>query len=121
MIPNISSILNTAADPKDPKVVAAKVQAMFTEVMIKAMEDSVGADDGIYSNSSTSEIYRGMFREQLGTTLGGQLGGSLLEELERDMKKSQGDVHNTVPSNNTGASEAVARVGAGAAGNRRSQ
>jgi murein DD-endopeptidase MepM/ murein hydrolase activator NlpD len=88
MIPGISSAIVPQADPKDPKAIAAKVQAMFMEVMIKAMEDSVGAEDGLFGSSSTSEIYRGMFREQLGATMGEKIGGSLMEELEKGMKKS---------------------------------
>jgi len=58
------------------------------EVMIKAMEDSVGAEDGLFGSSSTSEIYRGMFREQLGATMGEKIGGSLKDELEKGMKNS---------------------------------
>jgi murein DD-endopeptidase MepM/ murein hydrolase activator NlpD len=61
---------------------------MFMEVMIKAMEDSVGAEDGLFGSSSTSEIYRGMFREQLGATMGEKIGGSLKDELEKGMKQS---------------------------------
>jgi len=57
------------------------------EVMIKAMEDSVGAEDGPFGNSSSSEIYRGMFRQQLGETLGSKVGGSIKDELEKAMRK----------------------------------
>jgi murein DD-endopeptidase MepM/ murein hydrolase activator NlpD len=72
---------------KDPKAVAAKVQAMFMEVMLKAMEDSVGAEDGLFGKSSSSEIYRGMFREQMATAMGGQLGGPLRQLLEKGIVK----------------------------------
>jgi murein DD-endopeptidase MepM/ murein hydrolase activator NlpD len=88
MIPAISSTIGATTDPLDPKSVASKVQAMFMEVMIKTMEDSVGAEDGLYGSSSTSEIYRGMFREQLGATMGEKIGGSLKDELEKGMKNS---------------------------------
>jgi murein DD-endopeptidase MepM/ murein hydrolase activator NlpD len=64
------------------------------EVMIKAMEDSIGAEDGMYGDSSTSEIYRGMFRERLGATLGSQIGGSLQDELEKSMTKSDSKLSN---------------------------
>jgi len=87
MIPGLNSLTNTALDPKDPKVVAAKVESMFMEVMIKAMEDSVGAEDGPFGNSSSSEIYRGMFRQELGETLGSKVGGSIKDELEKAMRK----------------------------------
>ena len=83
MIPGIGSTTTTPTDPMDPKAVATKVQAMFMEVMIKAMEDSVGGEDGMYGDNSTSEIYRGMFREQLGKTMGESIGGSLQAELEK--------------------------------------
>jgi murein DD-endopeptidase MepM/ murein hydrolase activator NlpD len=88
MIPAISSTIGATTDPLDPKSVASKVQAMFMEVMIKTMEDSVGAEDGLYGSSSTSEIYRGMFRVQLGATMGEKIGGSLKDELEKGMKNS---------------------------------
>jgi len=89
MIPAIGSLMTSSTDAKDPKAVAAKVQAMFMEVMIKAMEDSVGGEDGLYGKSTASEIYRGMFREQLGATLGSDIGGSLQQDLERAMRKSE--------------------------------
>jgi murein DD-endopeptidase MepM/ murein hydrolase activator NlpD len=88
MIPAVSSTIGAKTDPLDPKAIASKVQAMFMEVMIKAMEDSVGAEDGLFGSSSTSEIYRGMFREQLGATMGEKIGGSLKDELEKGMKNS---------------------------------
>jgi len=88
MIPAVSSTIGAKTDPLDPKSIASKVQAMFMEVMIKAMEDSVGAEDGLFGSSSTSEIYRGMFREQLGATMGEKIGGSLKDELEKGMKNS---------------------------------
>jgi murein DD-endopeptidase MepM/ murein hydrolase activator NlpD len=88
MIPAVTSTIGAKTDPLDPKSIASKVQAMFMEVMIKAMEDSVGAEDGLFGSSSTSEIYRGMFREQLGATMGDKIGGSLKDELEKGMKNS---------------------------------
>ena len=89
MIPGIGALVTNTTDPKDPKSVAAKVQAIFAEVMIKAMEDSVGAEDGLYGSSSASEIYRGMFREQLSASLGEKIGGSLRDELEKAMSKPE--------------------------------
>jgi len=94
---NISNTINgsnslSSSDEKNPRSIAAKVQAMFMEVMIKTMEDTVGAEDGLFGNSSSSEIYRGMFREQMAATLGGQLGGPLRGQLEKGLVKDQGDV-----------------------------
>jgi murein DD-endopeptidase MepM/ murein hydrolase activator NlpD len=88
MIPEVSSTIGATTDPRDPKSIASKVQAMFMEVMIKAMEDSVGAEDGLFGSSSTSEIYRGMLREQLGATISDKVGGSLKDELEKGMQDS---------------------------------
>ena len=64
MIPEITGAANLAAKP-DPKEVASKVQSMFTEFMLKAMEESVDAEDGLFGNSASSDIYRGMLRENL--------------------------------------------------------
>lgn len=89
MIPGVNFTTNQTMDPKDPKSVAAKMQQMFMEVMIKSMEDSIGSEDGMYGNSSASEIYRGMFREQLGATLGGKIGDSLEKSMVEGMKKAQ--------------------------------
>ncbi len=66
MIPNVNILGNAYKEGKiEPKEVATKVQAMFMEVMLKAMEDSVEAEDGLFGGSASSEIYRGMLREQL--------------------------------------------------------
>ena len=90
MIPSVASTIGTPANSRDPKAIAARVQSMFMELMIKSMEDSIGAEDGLFGSSSTSEIYRGMLREQLGATIGDKVKGSLREELEKGMRKSAG-------------------------------
>src|SRR6185436_6834167 len=77
---------------KNPKSIAQKVQAMFMEIMIKTMEDTVGAEDGLFGGSSSSEIYRGMFREQMAAQMGGQVGGPLSHQLEKGLVKDPGDV-----------------------------
>ena len=56
MIPEITGPANHVAKP-DPKEVAAKVQSMFTEFMLKAMEESVDAEGGLFGNSATSDIW----------------------------------------------------------------
>ena len=94
---NISSTISGAGAPsslddKNPRSIASKVQAMFMEIMIKSMEDSIGAEDGLFGKSSASEIYRGMFREEMATSLGAQLGGSLSHQLENGLVKDPGDV-----------------------------
>jgi murein DD-endopeptidase MepM/ murein hydrolase activator NlpD len=96
MIPEIRA--NSAVDGisglegKDPKAIAAKVQAMFMEVMIKAMEDTISADSGMFGGSSSAEIYRGMFREQLGASISEQLGGSLESEIEKSLVNSKSEL-----------------------------
>ena len=76
MIPEITSITNLGTKP-DPKEVAAKVQAMFTEFMLKAMEESVDAEDGLFGNSAASDIYRGMLREHLGKAISEKMPATL--------------------------------------------
>jgi len=90
---NISNTINGASafDEKNPKSIAAKVQAMFMEIMVKTMEESIGAEDGLFGKSSSSEIYRGMFREEMAAALGGQLGGTLSRQLEEGMVRDAGD------------------------------
>src|SRR3989441_4010018 len=86
MIPDLTSITSRGAKA-DPKEVAAKVQGMFMEVMLKAMEDSVGAEDGLFGNSASSDIYRGMLREHIADAMSRQmkspLDGQLHEALSR--------------------------------------
>ena len=80
----------------NPKVVAAKMQAVFMEFMIKAMEESVEADGGLFGNSSSSEIYRGMFREHLATAMSGQMESPLERELWRRLEdKEDADIEGT--------------------------
>lgn len=80
MIPDVTSITSLGGKA-NPKEVASKVQGMFTEVMLKAMEDSVDAQDGLFSNSATSDIYRGMLREQLGGAISKQMQSPLETQL----------------------------------------
>jgi murein DD-endopeptidase MepM/ murein hydrolase activator NlpD len=82
-INNITS-LGLGDDPK-PKSIAAKVQAMFMEVMLKTMEESVEAEGGLFGDSAGSEIYRGMFREQLATAMSDQLQSPLQKQLEQKL------------------------------------
>ena len=65
MIPEISLSNLKPNDKLEPKDLATKVQGMFVEVMLKAMEDSVDAEDGLFGQSMSSDIYRGMLRENL--------------------------------------------------------
>jgi murein DD-endopeptidase MepM/ murein hydrolase activator NlpD len=93
MIPESSALVPTAvgqrADERNPGAVASKVQAMFMEVMIRAMEDSIGAEDGLFAGSASSEIYRGMFREHLAASLTGRMESPLQEEIQQDLAGEQ--------------------------------
>jgi murein DD-endopeptidase MepM/ murein hydrolase activator NlpD len=92
MIPDVSLTGLKPGEAADPKAVAAKVQSMFTEVMIKAMEDSVGAEDGLFGGSASSDIYRGMLNEQLAVAMSSQMKSPLEGELSRSLShKSTND------------------------------
>ena len=89
MIPQISFSDLKQSEKADPKNVATKVQGMFTEVMLKAMEDSVDAEDGLFGNSASSDIYRGMLREQLAGAMSVQMKSPLEAELNKRLKSGQ--------------------------------
>lgn len=58
----------------EPKELTAKIQSMFMEVMIKSMEDSVDAEDGLFGKSASSEIYRGMLNQELAKAMTTEVG-----------------------------------------------
>src|SRR5690348_998131 len=82
MIPSDLGIRNSGPNA-DPKAVAAKMQSMFMEIMLQSMEETVGAEDGLFGGSANSEIYRGMFREHLAAVMTEQVGGALQQQLEK--------------------------------------
>jgi murein DD-endopeptidase MepM/ murein hydrolase activator NlpD len=88
MIPDVSLSGLKPGEKTDPKAVAAKVQGMFMEVMLKSMEDSVDAEDGLFGGSASSDIYRGMMREQLATKISGHLKSPLETEINKAFQKS---------------------------------
>ena len=65
MIPDVNGIGVTfpTGEKADSKSIAAKVQGMFMETMLKTMEESIEAEDGLFGKSASSEIYRGMLRQ----------------------------------------------------------
>jgi len=87
MIPEVGLSALKPAEKNDPKAVAAKVQGMFMEVMLKAMEDSVDAEDGLFGGSASSDIYRGMLREQLANTMSAQMKSPLETQLKNAFDK----------------------------------
>jgi murein DD-endopeptidase MepM/ murein hydrolase activator NlpD len=88
MIPDVSLSGLKPGEANDPKAVAAKVQGMFMEEMLKAMEDSVGAEDGLFGGSASSDIYRGMIREQLASAMAGHMKSPLEAQLNKVFQKS---------------------------------
>ena len=86
MIPDVTSITSLGGKA-DPKEVAAKVQGMFMEVMLKAMEESVDAEDGLFGNSASSDIYRGMLREQLAGAMSKQMKSPLEDQLNKALTR----------------------------------
>ena len=66
-----------------PAEIANHVQAMFMEVLIESMEKSVGAEGGLYGDSASSEIYRGMLRQELAMALSTDLESPLRGQIEQ--------------------------------------
>jgi len=99
MIPSVGSLSGLKpGDAADPKAVAAKVQGMFTEVMLKAMEDSVDAEDGLFGGSASADIYRGMLREQLATAMSANMKSPLEGTLDKALShSSSGDAVKAAP------------------------
>jgi murein DD-endopeptidase MepM/ murein hydrolase activator NlpD len=80
MIPELSSA--AAAPTKTAaKEAAAQVQSMFVEIMLKAMEEAIDAEDGLFGNSASSDIYRGMLRQHLATAISGAMKSPLEDAL----------------------------------------
>jgi murein DD-endopeptidase MepM/ murein hydrolase activator NlpD len=88
MIPDVNLSGLKPGENADPKAVAAKVQGMFMEVMLKAMEDSVGAEDGLFGGSASSDIYRGMLREQMANAMSGQMKSPLETQINKAFEKA---------------------------------
>ena len=79
--PDIATLTGLTAEQAKPAVIAARIQAMFMEVMIKAMEDSTGPEGGLFGSGASSEIYSGLFREHLGLAMSSALQTPLEQEL----------------------------------------
>jgi murein DD-endopeptidase MepM/ murein hydrolase activator NlpD len=95
MIPEINLSNLKAGEKVDTKDLATKVQGMFVEVMLKAMEESVEAEDGLFGSSSSSEIYRGMLREQFASAISGQMKTSLEDQLQQKLTSPAVQPHDT--------------------------
>src|SRR5215510_397056 len=91
--------VRTAAETADPKEVAAKVQGMFMEVMLKAMEDSVEAEDGLFGKSLSSDIYRGMLREHLSRAMSDNMESPLEKFIDGALAKTPEPKASDLPIN----------------------
>jgi hypothetical protein len=75
-----------SGEKADAKTLAAKMQAMFLETMLKTMEDSIQAEDGLFGKSASSEIYRGMLREHLSAALSSQMQTPFERQFEQGIE-----------------------------------
>lgn len=85
MMPDVNLNASLGLKPGEklePKELTAKIQSMFMEVMIQTMEQNVGAEDGLFGDSSSSDIYRGMLNEQLAKAMTAQVGTRTISKTE---------------------------------------
>lgn len=90
MIGEVNMIGLQPGEKIEPKALAAKMQAMFMEVMLKTMEDNVGSEDGLFGGSSSSDIYRGMLREQLAASISAQMDSPLEGQISKAVADREG-------------------------------
>lgn len=74
-----------------PKDIANQVEAMFMELLIESMENSVEAEGGLYGDSASSEIYRGLFRQELAIALSSDLETPLRYQLEEAIARASSE------------------------------
>ena len=60
----------------------------FMEEMLKAMENTIDAEDGLFGGSASADIYRSMLREQLATAMSGHMKSPLETELTKALQKA---------------------------------
>ncbi len=96
---DVTSITNQVRSGEmGPKEIATQVQAMFMEVLLKSMEDGLNAEGGLYGDSATSDIYRGMLRQEMAIAMSSELGGPLVEELEQAIRDRSTAIAPAAPS-----------------------
>ena len=88
MIPDVNGLGATfpTGEKADAKTLAAKMQGMFLETMLKTMEDGIEAEDGLFGKSASSEIYRGMLREHLSAAMSTQLQSPFERQFEQGIE-----------------------------------
>src|SRR5262245_63818338 len=89
MVPDVNGLgpMFPTGEKADAKTLAAKMQGMFLETMLKTMEDSIEAEDGLFGKSASSEIYRGMLREHLSAAMSTQLQSPFERQFERGVEQ----------------------------------
>src|SRR5437016_11586053 len=88
MIPSATTSVNLTlpnGEKLEPKSVGAKMQGMFVEMMLKSMEDSIDAEDGLFGKSASSEIYRGLLREHMGKALSEKMKSPFDNQLQKKL------------------------------------
>src|SRR5262245_35694260 len=80
--------VRAATETVDAREVAAKVQSMFMEVMLEAMEDSVKAEDGLFGKTVSFDIYRGMLREHLSSAMSAKMESPLENVIDRALSRA---------------------------------
>src|SRR5262245_36045202 len=88
MVPDVNGLgaMFPTGEKADAKTLAAKMQGMFLETMLKTMEDSIEAEDGLFGKSASSEIYRGMLREHLSGAMSAQLQTPFERQFEQGIE-----------------------------------
>jgi murein DD-endopeptidase MepM/ murein hydrolase activator NlpD len=88
MIPDVNGLgaVFPTGEKADAKAIAAKMQGMFLETMLKTMEESIEAEDGLFGKSASSEIYRGMLREHLSAAMSTQLQSPFERQFEQGIE-----------------------------------
>ena len=100
---DISSISNRLQSGEmGPKEIATQVEAMFLEVLLKSMESSIEAEGGLYGDSASSDIYRGMLRQELAIAMSAGLDGPLRQQLEDAIRDRENAVPAPTPTSETG-------------------
>jgi len=97
MIPELTNI--TTGTKAEPKEIAEKVQGMFLEIMLKAMEESVDAEDGLFGSSMSSDIYRGMLREHLAAGISEKMASPLEGLIDNALSKPASKLESELPVN----------------------
>lgn len=89
MIPDVNGLaaMFPSGEKADAKTIAAKMQGMFLETMLKTMEESIEAEDGLFGKSASSEIYRGMLREHLSAAMSTQLQSPFERQFEQGIEE----------------------------------